>query len=162
MFVKVSGERIQETRETVYRENRTNLSNLKPLARLEVAQFIDDITTQSPTVQPETLSLTVQALINLEQTRNGASLLKKLSTFSEEDIGLHRRGGQAALPAANQPVPARILAAMSLGRDYSRAELLAATGISAADWTGAIRQLKEEGRVIQAGENSRMLPPAYG
>jgi hypothetical protein len=60
--------------------------------------------------------------------------------------------GQATLPAANQPVPARILAAMSLGRDYNRAELLAATGISIADWTGAIRQLKEEGRVIQAGE----------
>lgn len=61
-------------------------------------------------------------------------------------------GGQAAFPAANQPVPARILAAMTLGRDYSRAELLAATGISAADWTGAIRQLKEDGMVIQAGE----------
>lgn len=91
MFVKVSGERIQETKESVYRENRTNLSELKPLARLEVVQFIDDITTQSPTVQPEALSLAVQALINLEQTRSGASLLKKLSTFSEEDIeGLDR------------------------------------------------------------------------
>lgn len=91
MFVKVSGERIQETKESVYRENRTNLSELKPLARLEVVQFIDDITAQSPTVQPEALSLAVQALINLEQTRSGASLLKKLSTFSEEDIeGLDR------------------------------------------------------------------------
>ncbi|MBE0599372.1 MAG: ATP-binding protein [Desulfuromonadales bacterium] len=91
MFVKVSGERIQETKETVYRENRTNLSELRPLAKLEVAQFIDDITTQSPTVQPEALSLAVQALINLEQSRSGAALLKRLSTFSEEDIeGLDR------------------------------------------------------------------------
>lgn len=74
------------------------------------------------------------------------------SQIAAEASAAYTAGGQAALPAANQPVPARILAAMSLDRDYSRAELLAATGISAADWTGAIRQLKEEGRVIQAGE----------
>ena len=91
MFVKVSGERIQEIKEAVYREYRTNITELKPLAKLEVAQFIDDITTQSPTVQPEALSLAVQALINLEQSRSGASLLKKLSMFTEEDIeGLDR------------------------------------------------------------------------
>ena len=91
MFVRVSGERIQETKETVFREYRSDLSGLKPLAKLEVVQFIDDITTQSPTVQPEVLSLAVHALINLEQSRSGASLLKKLSTLSEEDIeGLDR------------------------------------------------------------------------
>jgi uncharacterized Zn finger protein len=65
-------------------------------------------------------------------------------------------GGQAALPAASQPVPigipARLLAAMRRGRAHSRAELLAATGISAADWTWAIRQLKEDGLVAQEGE----------
>jgi type I restriction enzyme S subunit len=64
--------------------------------------------------------------------------------------------GQVALPAANQPVsggiPARILAAMQPGREYSRADLLAATGISEADWIWAIRQLKEQGRVVQKGE----------
>ena len=91
MFVRVSGERIQETKETVLREYSSTISELKPLAKLEVAQFIDDITTQSPTVQPEALSLAVQALINLEQSRSGSSLLKKLSTLSEEDIeGLDR------------------------------------------------------------------------
>jgi type I restriction enzyme S subunit len=60
--------------------------------------------------------------------------------------------GQAALPAANQPVPPRILAAMKPGRDYSRAEITAATGITDADWTWAIRQLKEQGKVAQTGE----------
>lgn len=68
----------------------------------------------------------------------------------------YKARGQAVLPAANQPVPggipARILAAMQPGRDYSRAELLAATGISEADWIWAIRQLKEQGRVVQKGE----------
>jgi uncharacterized Zn finger protein/superfamily II DNA or RNA helicase len=61
-------------------------------------------------------------------------------------------GGQAALPTANQPVPARILAAMRPGRDYSRAELLAVTGISETDWIWAVRQLKEQGKVVQNGE----------
>jgi len=60
------------------------------------------------------------------------------------------------LPAANQPVPggipARLHAAMQPGRAYARAELLAATGISETDWTWAIRQLKEEGQVVQEGE----------
>lgn len=74
------------------------------------------------------------------------------SQIAAEALAAYTAGGQAALPAANQPVPARILAAMALDRDYSRAELLAATGISAADWTGAIRQLKEEGKVRQTGE----------
>lgn len=95
MFVKVSGERIQETKETVYREYRTDLSELKPLAKLEIVQFIDNITTKSPTVPPESLSLAVHALINLEQSRSGASLLKKLSALTDEDIeGLDRLLGE--------------------------------------------------------------------
>jgi len=41
---------------------------------------------------------------------------------------------------------------MHPGRDYSRAGILAATGINAADRTWAIRQLKEERKVLQRGE----------
>lgn len=46
----------------------------------------------------------------------------------------------------------RLLAAMQPGRTNSRAELLAATGITETDWSWAIRQLKEERRVVQEGE----------
>lgn len=49
-------------------------------------------------------------------------------------------------------IPIKILAHMHTGNDYSRSELLAATGISEADWTWAIRQLKEERKVAQFGE----------
>ena len=41
---------------------------------------------------------------------------------------------------------------MNPGRDHSRAEILEATGLSEADWTWAIRQLKEQGDVVQQGE----------
>jgi type I restriction enzyme S subunit len=60
----------------------------------------------------------------------------------------------AAEPAAvyGANIPQRILSAMQPGRDYSRAELTAATGISDAEWTWAIRQLKDEGKVSQTGE----------
>jgi biotin operon repressor len=38
---------------------------------------------------------------------------------------------------------------MQPGRDHSRAELLETTGISEADWSWAIRQLKEQGEMVQ-------------
>lgn len=49
-------------------------------------------------------------------------------------------------------IPQRILAAMKPKQVYSRADLLAATGISEGDWLWVIRQLKNEGLVIQTGE----------
>jgi hypothetical protein len=76
--------------------------------------------------------------------------------FVAETSAAYKTRGQAALPATIQPVPggipARVLAAMQPGRDYSRADLLAVIGISEADWIWAIRQLKERGRVVQKGE----------
>lgn len=63
------------------------------------------------------------------------------------------------LPLAAEPavaygptIPDRILSAMQPGRDYSRADVTVASGITDAEWLWAIRQLKEEGRVRQTGE----------
>jgi type I restriction enzyme, S subunit len=41
---------------------------------------------------------------------------------------------------------------MQPGCDYSRAGITAASGISDAEWTWAIKQLKEEDKVRQSGE----------
>jgi type I restriction enzyme, S subunit len=49
-------------------------------------------------------------------------------------------------------IPDRILTVMQPGRDYTRAEITAASGISDTEWTWAIRQLKEKGKVKQSGE----------
>lgn len=49
-------------------------------------------------------------------------------------------------------IPQTILAAMQPGQVYSRADLLVATGVAEADWTWAIRQLKDDGLVVQEGE----------
>ena len=74
-----------------------------------------------------------------------------------EAQSVYTPGGQAALPAANQPVPGRnipktILSHMQPGIAYSRADIADALGLSVSDWNWAIRQLKEEGRVVQTGE----------
>ncbi|BBA71029.1 ATP-binding protein [Geobacter sulfurreducens] len=91
MLAKVSTERIEDTKEAVYSEHTQEIRDLRPLARLEVKQFVEEITARNPTVQPEVLSIAVKAVINIEQARSGASLLKKLATLSEEDIdGINR------------------------------------------------------------------------
>lgn len=61
---------------------------------------------------------------------------------------------RAAEPAGKvgTTIPQRLLAAMQPGREYSRAELTAASGISELEWAWAIKQLKEEGKVRQTGE----------
>jgi type I restriction enzyme S subunit len=41
---------------------------------------------------------------------------------------------------------------MQPGIAYSRADIADALGLSVSDWNWAIRQLKEEGRVVQTGE----------
>jgi hypothetical protein len=91
MFQKVSKDRIQETKEMVLRENIDKLQALSPRARYEVAEFVEGLSSEQPTMQPETISAAVQAMINLEQSHSGNSLLEKLSKLSEEDIeGLDR------------------------------------------------------------------------
>jgi hypothetical protein len=91
MFQKGSTERIAETRETVFRENIQQLQALPPRARYQVAEFVEELSKEQPTMQPETISVAVQAMINLEQSHSGTSLLEKLAKLSEEDIeGLDR------------------------------------------------------------------------
>lgn len=91
MFQTVAADRIQETKETVLREHIDDIEQLQPLARHEVAQFVEEFATGQPTIQTETISYAVQTMIKLEQSHSGASLLEKLSKLSEEDIeGLDR------------------------------------------------------------------------
>ncbi len=49
-------------------------------------------------------------------------------------------------------IPAAILDRMLPGTEYSRGEILQVAGISEVDWVWSIRQLKEQGKVVQKGE----------
>ena len=50
VFKRLSTERIQDTTESVFREHRNDLDTLKPLARLEISEFVEAITSEHPTI----------------------------------------------------------------------------------------------------------------
>jgi hypothetical protein len=91
VFKKLSTERIQDTTEAVYREHRAEISRLPALAKIEVEEFVSSVTTDQPTIQAETLSSALRAVINLEKSRSGSALIEKLAKLSEKDVeGLDR------------------------------------------------------------------------
>ena len=91
VFQKLSEERIQDTTESVLREHRSELRNLHSLAKVEIQEFVSAVTQAQPTIQQDTLSSAVRAIINLEKSRSGTALLEKLSKLSEKDVeGLDR------------------------------------------------------------------------
>ncbi|HSL02039.1 MAG TPA: hypothetical protein VK901_00690 [Nitrospiraceae bacterium] len=95
LFIRLSTERIQETRDSVLSQHRETIEGLQPLARLEIREFVDDLTSAQPMMTVETVSVAVQAVINMEKSRSGMGLLEKLSKLSDEDVeGLDRLLGE--------------------------------------------------------------------
>ncbi len=86
VFREVSASQIKDTKKAVIREHREEIEKLKPLARIEISEFLDNIVSEVPTFQPDVLSTAVRAAIHLEQSRSGEALLEKLSSLSDEDI----------------------------------------------------------------------------
>lgn len=95
MFEKLSANFVEESSEDALVRNREQYKELSTLGRIEVASFTQDLVKQHPTINPETLSVAVRAVINLEKSRSGAALLEKLTQLDESDIdGLDRLLGQ--------------------------------------------------------------------
>ena len=91
MFEKLSANFVEESSEDALVRNREQYKELSTLGRIEVASFTQDLVKQHPTINPETLAVAVQAVINLEKSRSGAALLEKLTQLDEADIdGLDR------------------------------------------------------------------------
>jgi hypothetical protein len=87
----LSSSLVREVSEDALVRNRDDFERLSTLARIEVAQFTEELVKRTPSIQSDVLALAVQAVINLEKTRNGASLLEKLTKLGDEDVtGLDR------------------------------------------------------------------------
>lgn len=87
----VFADRIKENKTIALRDNKEALAALKPHARLEVAEFLDQVTSDMPNTTSEMVSVAVKAVINLEKTRSGQDLLRKLSLLSADDVeGVNR------------------------------------------------------------------------
>ena len=91
MFSVIAKENIEETKSQIKSDFAKDLSVLSPLAKYEVNEAIESISRSHPTAKQESISLAVEAIINLEKTRTGKELLVKLSKLSEDDvIGLNQ------------------------------------------------------------------------
>jgi hypothetical protein len=91
VFLQLSQERVQDATESVFREHKSKLQTLGPLAKLDIQEFVSTVTTANPTIPQESLSAAVEAAIYLEKMRGGSQLLEKLAKLSDEDVlGLDR------------------------------------------------------------------------
>lgn len=83
---EISKEKRQETKLEIVRNRIEDIKDLNKSAQSEVAEFIDNIIEKEPELSIETVDLVVGTMINIQKSRNGQELLKKLSSFSEDDI----------------------------------------------------------------------------
>ncbi|MCF6403167.1 ATP-binding protein [Chitinophaga filiformis] len=89
MLATVADEYIEDTKQHLKSTFHEEIAQLTPLGKYEVIEAIDSITSTHPTARHETVSIAVQAIINLEKTRSGKELLVRLASLSEDDfVGL--------------------------------------------------------------------------
>lgn len=86
MFDVVAKSTVEETKTFIKHELKSKLKEASPLTLLEIDEVIESITINTPTAKQDSITIAVEAIINLEKSKNGQELLAKLSRFSEEDI----------------------------------------------------------------------------
>lgn len=85
---ELMSERIEETKTEALRESGEAIKKLRPLAQVEITQFVNDIVAEHPLLRADILKSAVKAAVNLEKTRSGQALLEKLATMSTTDVEL--------------------------------------------------------------------------
>lgn len=70
----------------VIARSRESLRKLSPISQYQIAQFIDDVQRESPTINERDLSNIVSILANLELSNTGYSLLERLAILSPDDL----------------------------------------------------------------------------
>ena len=79
-------ERASDVSVEALRQHREVLRELPKAAAMEVVEFAQEIIGALPSIEPDTLSAAIRAVINIEKTRHGAALLEKLAALPEDDI----------------------------------------------------------------------------
>jgi hypothetical protein len=86
MFERLARISVGETTKQIKEEFREQYNELSPLAKYEFNEVLDNIASTKPTAKQESISLAVEAVLNLEKTRSGTELLQKFSRLSHDDI----------------------------------------------------------------------------
>lgn len=95
VFARLSEEFVDDSSQDALVRNRESFKDLSTLARIEVASFTQELVKRNPGINTETLAIAVEAVINLEKSRSGTALLKKLSKLGVADVeGLDRLLGE--------------------------------------------------------------------
>jgi len=83
---ELAAEVVEAASEDALVQNRSELKSLGQGAQLEVTAFTKAVAQAHPMVSPEFLATAVKAVINLEKSKSGASLLHKLANLPATDI----------------------------------------------------------------------------
>ncbi|WP_375752893.1 ATP-binding protein [Vibrio sp. HN007] len=83
---ELSRDEVVETKKGLLLANKADIVDMSKLAKKELMGFMDDILTNNPDVNLDTLQLAVKAAINLEKSRAGTNLLSKLAMLSEDEV----------------------------------------------------------------------------
>ena len=85
---ELMSEKIEETKTEALRESGEAIKRLRPLAQVEITQFVNEIVAEHPMLRADILKSAVKAAVNLEKSRSGQALLEKLATISMDDVEL--------------------------------------------------------------------------
>ena len=86
LVLNVMSESISELKREVIEEKRTELNRLSVACKREVSSFIDYMTEKDPLIDSEFLGESVDALLNIQQAKNGAELLMHLGNMSPDEL----------------------------------------------------------------------------
>ena len=85
-FAELSRSSIAETKARIKQDLKDKLKDVSPLTLYEIDEAIESISIESPKATPESYNIAVEAIINLEKSKNGRELLQKLAKFNDDDI----------------------------------------------------------------------------
>lgn len=85
-ITELSRSSIDETKAIIKQEFKDKLKNASPLTLYEIDEIIENISVSSPKARHESVVIAVDAIINLEKSKDGQELLAKLAMLNEDDI----------------------------------------------------------------------------
>jgi histidine kinase/DNA gyrase B/HSP90-like ATPase len=85
-FAEIARTNLDDTKRQLKEEFHESVSSLSVLGQYEVNEAIENIILRHPTARPESTSIAIETVIEIEKTRSGRELIQKLSQMDEEDI----------------------------------------------------------------------------
>lgn len=82
----ISKSTVEDTKQLIREQFSAKLKKASPLVLYEIDEIIESIHINSPKAKQESVSIAVDAIINLEQSKSGKELLEKLSKLDDSDI----------------------------------------------------------------------------